>query len=447
MSAAHVVVVGGGLAGIRAALSCADAGARVTLLESRPRLGGATFSTRFGGLDVDNGQHVFLRCCGAYRALLARLEVADRVFLQPRLDVPVLAPGGRVHRLRRAPLPAPAHLLPSVLGFGHLPLRARLRAGRTAARLKALDRHDPRFDATSFQTWLLAQGESVLSIERFWNLLIVATLNVPCERASLAQAAMVYQTGLLADAPAADIGWSRVPLSQLHGEPAAVALEKAGVQTRVRARVRAIETQGGLALRLEGERLAPDSLILAVPHEAAADLLPDAAEVDRAGLRELGRSPIVNLHVVFDRPVFEMPLAAGIETPLQWLFDRSESVGLEPGRYVVVSLSAADRWVGCSRQALRRVFLPAFTDLLPAARSAAVEAFHVTCERAATFVPAPGTGRLRPGPVTAQPGLFLAGAWTDSGWPATMEGAVLSGTAAARSALTHLGLRPLAEAA
>ncbi|MEE2679686.1 MAG: hydroxysqualene dehydroxylase HpnE [Myxococcota bacterium] len=447
MSGRHVVVVGGGLAGIRAALSCADAGARVTLLEARPRLGGATFSTRFGGLDVDNGQHVFLRCCAAYRELLERLEVSDRVFLQPRLDVPVLAPGGRVHHLRRAPLPAPAHLLPSVLGFGHLSLGARLRAGWTAARLKALDRHDPRADATSFHAWLLEQGESPRSIARFWDLLVVATLNVPCERASLAQAAMVYQTGLLEDAPAADIGWSRVPLSQLHGEPAAVALEKAGVRTCLRARVRSIETHGGLALQLEGERLAADGVVLAVPHEAAAALLPDAAKVDRAGLRALGRSPIVNLHVVFDRPVLTMPLAAGIETPLQWLFDRSEAAGLEPGRYVVVSLSAADRWVGASRQALRRVFLPAFADLLSPARGAVVEAFHVTCERAATFVPAPGSGSLRPGPVTAQPGLFLAGAWTDSGWPATMEGAVLSGKAAARATLAHLGLHALAEAA
>jgi len=443
----HVAVVGGGLAGIRAALTCADAGARVTLLEARPRLGGATYSTRLGGLDVDNGQHVFLRCCDAYRALLARLDVEDRVFLQPRLDVPVLAPGGRVHRLRRHRLPAPAHLLPSVLGFGHLPLGARLHAALTAGRLKALDRSDPRSDETSFAAWLTRQGESALAIERFWDLLVVATLNVSSERASLAQAAMVYQTGLLGDAPAADIGWSRVPLSQLHGEPAAVALEKAGVRTLVRAAVRAIETEEDLAVRIDGERLAADAVILAAPHEAAADLLPRAAGVDRGGLRALGRSPIVNLHVVFGRPVLDMPLAAGIDTPLQWMFDRSESAGLEPGRYVVVSLSAADRWVGCSREALRRVFLPAFEALLPTSCGAGVESFHVTCERAATFAAVPGTGRLRPGPRTALPGLFLAGAWTDTGWPATMEGAVRSGAAAARAALSDAGLRALAEAA
>ncbi len=438
MTPPHVVVVGGGLAGSRAAITCADAGARVTLLEARPRLGGATFSTRLGGLDVDNGQHVFLRCCAAYRALLARLGVEDRVLLQPHLDVPVLAPGGRVYRLRRNRLPAPVHLVPSVLRFGYLPLRERLHAALTAGRLKALDRGDPRSDETSFAAWLTQQGESALAIERFWDLLVVATLNVPSERASLAQAAMVYQTGLLGEAAAADIGWSRVPLSQLHGDPAAVALGKAGVRTLVRAGVDAIETHGHLAVRASGECLAADAVILAVPHAAAADLLPGAAGVDRDGLRALGRSPIVNLHVLFDRPVLEEPLAAGIATPLQWMFDRSESAGLEPGRYVVVSLSAADRWVGCSREELRGVFLPAFEALLPAARDARVESFHVTCEREATFAAIPGTGRLRPGPRTALPGLFLAGAWTDTGWPATMEGAVRSGAAAANAALHAL---------
>lgn len=446
MTVRRVVVLGGGLAGIRAALACADAGQRVTLLEARPRLGGATYSTRLGGHDVDNGQHVFLRCCDAYRGLLARLQVEDRVSIQPFLDVPVLAPGGRLHRLRRNRLPSPAHLLPSVLGFGHLPFSARLRAAVTAGRLKALDRSDPRMEETSFGAWLTRQGESALAIERFWDLFVVATLNVSSDRASLAQAAMVYQTGLLSEATAADIGWSLVPLSQLHGEPAAMALEKAGVRTLVRATVRAIELEGGLAVRMDGERLATDAVIVAVPHEAAADLLPRAAGVDPAGLRALGRSPIVNLHVVFDRPVLDMPLAAGIDTPLQWMFDRSASAGLEPGRYIVVSLSAADRWVGRSREVLRRVFLPAFEALLPASRGAAVESFHVTCERAATFAAGPGTQRLRPGPRTAVPGLFLAGAWTDTGWPATMEGAVRSGESAARAVLGDAGPRASAEA-
>ena len=238
-----------------------------------------------------------------------------------------------------------------------------------------------------------------------------------------------------------------MPLSQLHGEPAAAALDKAGVRTFVRAGLDAIEMGEPVALRVGGERLAADAVILAAPHEAAAELLPRAAGVAPDGLRALGRSPIVNLHVVFDRPVLDVPLAAGIATPLQWMFDRSEGAGLESGRYVVVSLSAADRWVGCSREELRRVFVPAFAALLPAARGAVIESFHVTCERAATFAAVPGTRRLRPGPRTALPSLFLAGAWTNTGWPATMEGAVRRGAAAARAVLRDAGLRAPAEAA
>lgn len=433
MSLPHVAVVGGGLAGISAALACADAGARVSLFEARPRLGGATFSTELGGLEVDNGQHVFLRCCDAYRALLVRLGVADRVFLQPRLDVPVLAPGGPMARLRRHPLPRPAHLAPSLLGFRHLGLGERLRVARTARRLGAVDRDDPRSDAVSFGEWLSAQGESPRAIERFWGMYIRATLNLGCHEASLSLAAMVVQTGLLSEPSAADIGWARVPLSRLHGEPASRALAGAGVRVALRAAPAAIEAD--LSLRLDGERIAADAVVLAVPHDVTAGLAPEAAGVDRAGLRALGASPIVNLHVVFDRPVLPVAFAAGVGTPLEWLFDRSEGVGLPPGSYVAVSLSAADRWVGRSRAELRETFVPALEALLPAARGAHVESFFSTCERAATFAARPGTAKLRPGPRTALPGLFLAGAWTDTGWPATMEGAVRSGQAAARAAL------------
>jgi uncharacterized protein with NAD-binding domain and iron-sulfur cluster len=177
-------------------------------------------------------------------------------------------------------------------------------------------------------------------------------------------------------------------------------------------------------------------VILATDHEAAAALLPSAAGVDRGALERLGRVPILNLHVVFDRAVLPWPFAAAVRSPLQWLFDRSRAAGLDAGQYVVVSLSAADEWVGRSRAELARVFLPAFAALLPGAREARVTRFFATCERAATFAQLPGTARLRPGARTAQPALFLAGAWTATGWPATMEGAVRSGLTAARAALS-----------
>jgi squalene-associated FAD-dependent desaturase len=438
----RILVVGGGLAGIAAALACADAGARVRLLEARPRLGGATWSTERDGLAVDNGQHVFLRCCTAYRGLLSRLGVTSLVAIQPRLSIPVLAPGARPAWLRRDRLPAPAHLARSVLGYGHLPLRDRLRAARTAGRLGRLDPSDPEFVAQSLGDWLSRQGECPAAIVRVWDLLVRPTLNAPARDASLALSAFVFQEGLRRSPGAGDVGISKVPLDRLHAEPAALALRDARVEVTTRCRVDAIDApaQGAVAVCAEGARFDADAVIAACDHEAAARLLPASAGLDRAALLRLGRAAIVNLHVVFDRPVLPHPFAAAVGSPLQWLFDRS-AAQRDPGssQYLAVSLSAADEWVGRSREELARVFLPAFAELLPAARDAKVLRFFVTCERAATFAQLPGTGRLRPGARTQHPSLLVAGAWTATGWPATMEGAVRSGLSAAREALRSAG--------
>jgi len=435
--APRVLVVGGGLAGIAAALHCADAGARVSLLEARPRLGGATWSTQHDGLAVDNGQHVFLRCCTAYRGLLRRLGVEHLAPIQRRLAIPVLSTGAPAAWIRRGPLPAPAHLAGSLLRYRHLPLRDRVRVARTARRLGRLDPADPRVDALRLGDWLAAQGESPAAVDSFWDLLVRPTLNASAREASLALSAFVFQEGLLGASDAGDVGVSSVPLGRLHGEPAAAALARAGVEVRLRARIDALEAPAGgaPAVRSDGIRLDADAVILATEHEPAARLLPANCGVDRAALLRLGRAPIVNLHVVFDRKVLPWPFAAAVASPLQWIFDRTQASGLDEGQYLAVSLSSADEWVGVSREELSRVFLPAFAALLPAAREARVLRFFATCERAATFAQRPGTARLRPGAETAHPGLFLAGAWTATGWPATMEGAVKSGLSAAEAAL------------
>jgi len=440
MSEPRVAVVGGGLAGLSAALGCADAGARVELFELRPWLGGATWSRSRDGLEIDNGQHVFLRCCEAYRGFLRRIGAEDRVELQPRLDVPVLAPGGRVARLRRHRLPSPAHLGPSLLRFRHLPLGARLRAARTARRLGALDPADPRLDRLRFGDWLAAQGEGAAAVDRFWDLLIRPTLNLPARDASLALAAFVFRTGLLTRPAHADIGWARLPLRRVHAEPAQAALGALGARIHLRSRVEQLEIgRDRCVLRVGGRRVVADVVVLATPPAAAAALLPPAAGVAPRDLERLGRSPIVNLHVVFDRPVLPYAFAACVGTPLEWLFDRSRSAGLARGQYLAVSLSAADAYLGRSRRELRARFLPALEALLPAAREARVERFFVSCEPEATFRQAPGCQRLRPPAASALPRLWLAGAWTDTGWPATMEGAVRSGRAAARGALLAAG--------
>jgi protoporphyrinogen oxidase len=188
-------------------------------------------------------------------------------------------------------------------------------------------------------------------------------------------------------------------------------------------------------------------VVVAVPHERAAGLLPREAGIGRSRLLGLGRSPIVNLHVVYDRRVLEAPFAAGVGTPVQWAFDRSAGTGLPAGRYLAVSLSAADSELAMTVEELRGRYLPALAELLPAAREARVEEFFVTREHSATFRAVPGARSLRPGARTALPGLALAGSWTDTGWPATMEGAVRSGRAAAREALAAARSEPRTAAA
>ena len=224
----RVVVVGGGLAGITAALACADAGLPVTLLETRPRLGGATSSFRRGELMIDNGQHVFLRCCTAYRGLLARLGSEHLTSLQPRLDIPVLAEGGRSARLRRSRLPAPLHLAGSLTRYGLISWSERVAFARAARALQKVDRDDPATDLQSFGGWLTRHGQSQAAIEALWDLVGVATLNAKADAASLSLAATVFQVGLLSDADAGDVGVPAVPLQVLHGDAAARALDRAG---------------------------------------------------------------------------------------------------------------------------------------------------------------------------------------------------------------------------
>jgi len=176
-------------------------------------------------------------------------------------------------------------------------------------------------------------------------------------------------------------------------------------------------------------------VVVALPHQRTAALIESLAPKEAVGPQMLGSSPIVNLHVLYDRPVCELAFAAGVHTPVQYVFDRSDAAGLEGGRYLAVSLSCAETDMHLTSEALRERYLPALADLFPRARAARVESFGVTREHAATFRAAPGTAALRPGPRTAVPGLVLAGAFTDTGWPATLEGAVLSGHAAAHEAM------------
>ena len=469
-----VVVIGGGLAGITAAIALAKAKHEVTLLEAKPRLGGATMSFNRDGLVIDTGQHIFLRCCTAYRGLLDRLGMAAHAPLQPRFDVTVLSPGKKAG-MRRARVPAPFHMLPALLGYPFLNTPERLRLALAALAFKRLNEADPKTDEIRLGDWLEGHGQDERTRRVLWDLFSVSSLNVPGDDASLALAAVVVKTGLLGDADAADIGVPTLPLGELHGTAAARVLAKLGADVRLSTKVASIEPAGdefvirlassgaetggppsgtgaamgiveelphafreGLPHDREGHRGdGPggrySAVVLAVPHEQAAKLIPAGAlpaqTVD--GWAGLGAAPIVNVHVIYDRKVMDVPFAAGVDSPVQWVFDRTRISGMhargDDGQYLAISLSAADEYANTPVAELREKFVPALADLFPAARDATVTEFFVTREKRATFRQVPGTAKLRPKAATALPGLVLAGSWTDTGWPDTMEGAVRSG--------------------
>jgi squalene-associated FAD-dependent desaturase len=456
-TAPRVAVIGGGLAGITAAIALAEAGAAVTLLEARPRLGGATCSFTRDGLVVDTGQHIFLGCCTAYRGLLDQLGMTGYAPVQDRFDVRVLAPGPapRLGRLRRAGLPGPLHMLPALARYPFLSLPERAVVSRPALAMRRVDPDAPATDEQRFGDWLAAHGQSDRARRALWDLFTVSALNIAGDDASLSLAATVVQTGLLGRANAADIGVPERPLGEMHGDAAAAVLAKLGAQIHLSAKVAAIEpADPGFRVRLARPldasgpaELDADAVVLAVPHETAARLIPSGAlpEATVDAWAGLGASPIVNVHVIYDRPVMDLPFAAGVDSPVQWVFDRTRISGLDrlaadgspvaggasQPQYLAISLSAADEYVDVPAATLREQFVPALAGLFPAARQARVIEFFVTRERRATFRQGPGTARLRPSAATQLPGLVLAGAWTGTGWPDTMESAVRSGLAAA----------------
>lgn len=440
MSESRIVVVGGGLAGMAAALACSDAGARVTLVERRRRLGGATWSFRHNGLWFDNGQHVFLRCCTYYRSFIQRLGVEDRVRLQPHLDLPVVAPGGHEARLRRGRLPAPLHLGRSLLSYAHLPVRDRLRLIPAALALRRVDTESPETDRHSFAEWLGRHGQSPAAIGALWDLICRPTVNLSADEASLTLGAMVFQTGLLSDASAADIGWASVPLGELHGDAGHEALRRAGVEVITGAPATSVTSSAAgsaCGITVGSSQRAAAAVVVAVPHTALSAVAGIPAGDDLVD--RLGTSPIVNVHVIYDRPITGHEMAAAVGTTVQFVFDRTRASGLDGGQCLAVSLSAADDEMKRSAEDVKARVIASLAQLFPRASNARVVDALVSREPAATFRGRPGSRGARLPNKTAVPGLYLAGAWTDTGWPATMEGAVRSGRTAARHALLAAG--------
>jgi squalene-associated FAD-dependent desaturase len=450
----RVVVIGGGLAGISAAIEVAERGLPVTLLESRPWLGGATWSFGRRGLTIDNGQHAFLRCFTAYQDLLTRLGVSHLADLQDRLDLTVLAAEGS-QRIRRNSWPAPLHLARMLAGYGLLSRGERL--GVVPAVLAMWLNDLSRQRHASVAEWLGRHGQGERARRQLWEVFLVPVLNAVSEQADLGTAAGVINAALLTSRDRADIGVPWVPLRDLHGRPAASLLARLGAEVRVSTRVAAVTSRrgGGFSVRVDsltdesqpvrGSSGEPDAdeihaagVVLAVPAWSAADLVPPELSLDVSAWRKLTPSPLISIHVMYDTRVTRLPFAVSGESALRWIADKTRSAGLHTGQYLAASIPAADKLVDAPSAAIREEFLPVLERLFPGAASARVEDFFVTRERSATFRPVPGSAAFRPDQMTKLPGFALAGAWTRTGWPDTVEGAVRSGRRAAECVLRAL---------
>lgn len=437
----RVGIIGAGLAGLAAGLELADRGHEVELLERRPWAGGSTysFSDDETGDEVDNGQHVFMECTTAYVAFLERIGTLGLTHRQRRLHVPVFDEDGVRSDLGAANLPFGLHLAPAVLRYRHLTWRQKAQIVRAFLALRFMRAAErARLDDVTFEDWLRSRGQSADTIREFWDFLVIPTLNCRADEASARQALFVVEEGFQRDARAAALGVSGVGLSTLHVDPAVRAIEQRGGTLSTRAPVERIEVRDGrvesLSLR-GGEQRSFDAYVSALAPWRLLRVLPGDVRDEGAfaALASVEPAPIVNLHLWFDRPVADFAFAAFIRSEVQWVFNRSRAGGEDEtrGQHLVVSVSAPGELFALGPEALRDRLLPQLHRSLPASVEAKLARYTVVKEPEATFVPAPGL--QRPGPRTPLGNLYLAGAYTDTGWPATMESAVRSGLAAARA--------------
>lgn len=440
----NIAIVGAGLAGLAAGCELADAGHRVTLFEKRPFAGGKTYTFRDAetGDLADNGQHVFMHCTTAYTDFLRRLGTLHLAKRQKRLRVGVYDANGRRSVIAAARLPAPLHLLPSFARYKHLGIHSKVRAGRLLAQIARMsEAHRLGLWTTTFEDWLRSHGQTDIEIARLWDFLLLPTLNARSSQVAASDALFVIREGFLASSRSAAIGVSTVGLSALHVDPAVAYITARGGRLCTSSNVAAIEADGRRATLhfAKGEQQEFDAVICATGHVQAQQLLPRAV-LDNpafAGMAGLETASIVNLHVWFDRPVAPFSMAAFIDSELQWVFNRGR-LDQKPrgdGEHLVVSVSGAQPYMGMEKGELERHFVGLVREALPAARGAKVERFLAIKEPEATFVPAPGV--RRPPNATGIRNLVVAGAYTATGWPSTMESAIRSGLTAARD-LHHL---------
>ncbi len=413
--ASRVAVVGAGLSGLAAAVELQSLGFEVDVFERTRLLGGRATSFEVGGREIDNGQHVFLHCCKSFIAFVERLGMGGTLHEQERFEALVLARGGEKSRLRASSLPAPFHLL-SFGAYRHLGISGRLRVARALA---AAASGGPPGARVTFAQWLDRNGQDAQTLRAFWDPFFIPALNAPFDKVSAADALFVLSTAFLSDAGAARFGFSTVPLAHVAaaaaGRVSAIHLSTAVLGIDV--------ASDAVHLRLPDDRSADfDAVVLAVSPRTTAKLLGSPERFDVRGLDDYDPYPIVDVHVWHDRGALGFDFAAAIDSPLQWIFEK------EPG-YVCCSISAAGDFLTVPTSELERVAWDELCAYVPALRGGSVLQAAATRNPEATFVPRLGATRTRQRTSNAR--LAIAGSWTDTGWPDTMESAVRSGMAAA----------------
>ena len=459
-----IAVVGGGLAGLSAAIDLVDAGQNVALFERRPYVGGKAYSFDDPKHDVtlDNGQHITMRCCTEFQSLLERIGCPDIVRYQDHLEVAVIDPDSSGHhvsvlsaeqpraltRLGLRLLPAPLHMAPSLITYEHLSVAEKARLALAFEPIRRMsDFERLALDRQSFGDWLRDHRQTPRVIERFWDLIILPTCNDRCADVSATQAIQVFQDGFSRESRAADIGVFTRGLGEV-ADSALEYLRQRGARIELNASVAGLITTGsdvsGIQYRRD-EHLDVAGVIVALPPHAAFNLIP-ASWRRREPFWRINQhevSPIVNVHMQWDRAVMRRDFVASLDSDAQFIFNRSQIHGWQtPPFWISVSLSGAHDIVNLPQAAIIDRVERAVRRALRRTSGATLLATRVVKEAEATFRPTPGMNAHRVKPRTSIRNLALAGAWTATGWPATMESAVRSGRAAAQVILEELEQRP-----
>jgi squalene-associated FAD-dependent desaturase len=445
-----VIVIGGGLAGLSAGVSLAEAGWRVRLFEQRPFLGGrATSYVLPDGEHVDNCQHVTFGCCTNLEHFFRRVGVQDKIRFFDRLLL--RDPQGREGSLQAGMFPAPLHMIGSFLTFAPLSGKDKISIGRAIFSILRAEGRPAELRngaPVSMLEWLKRQKQTPGAIERFWRAVLVSALSEELDNIDAQYGIDVLWKSVLRNRTGYRMGVPSAELGTLY-EACKESIEKAGGEVNLRSPVRGLRFAGNIlaaAVFDAGREESGDAFVVALPHGSLEELLPaelKAADPALGNIAKIRDSPITGVHLWFDREVMQEPFLTLLETTTQWIFNKTALYtgknGSGTGQYLQLVISASYDLLQKPRQEIIDLCLAEVRQALPKAREANLTKATVIKEASATFSPQPGVDRWRPKQETSVRGMFLAGDWTDTGWPATMEGAVRSGYLAAEAILRAAG--------